>query len=374
MNLLINKWNYPSINLLGAIDNDSGHFPKNFVFDPNHPNDRGHEEFFFSISPGMFKSMEDNKAFPKEIIHNEAIELGKKSKHKKITYVPNHVIHSYTFMFSFKTEFNSKISSIKSFKNNNEISINEKGNIIYTSGNKSFKSKERITKRKWNKIAVSHRYLFSETHIFLNGSLILKISEQNEPVLFKIEQNKRTITYKDIYLYRTALNKTDINAITGGQFLHAGLDLYSPLNDKKLIVNSKIKNYALNDNYAVINSKNDDHKLKAIRGKIIEFNELRKNELKVKYKEPISINKKLYDKYVGNYEIAPGDYFEILKKDDKLYFADRGQETEIFPEAENKFFIKYPAELTIEFISNEKNEVAEMIFNFNGRKMKAQKK
>ncbi len=44
MNLLINSWDVPSVNLLGAIDDGQGRWGRGLWADPFHPNAAGHEE------------------------------------------------------------------------------------------------------------------------------------------------------------------------------------------------------------------------------------------------------------------------------------------------------------------------------------------
>ena len=75
----------------------------------------------------------------------------------------------------------------------------------------------------------------------------------------------------------------------------------------------------------------------------------------------------------GKYEIAKDDYFLFEVKEDKLYFTDRGSSTEILPEAENKFYIHFPGEITFTFEIDESGKVIGMEANFNGYKMKTKK-
>jgi len=54
MNCEINTWDVASINLLGAFDDGDGHFPGKHTFEGDHPDNLGHEEFFYSCVPGLF--------------------------------------------------------------------------------------------------------------------------------------------------------------------------------------------------------------------------------------------------------------------------------------------------------------------------------
>jgi CubicO group peptidase (beta-lactamase class C family) len=79
----------------------------------------------------------------------------------------------------------------------------------------------------------------------------------------------------------------------------------------------------------------------------------------------------LYNSYVGEYDLGSGVHITITKKDDHIYAQVTGQtECEIFPQTQSKFFYKI-ADARIEFVSNEKGEVTEIIFEQNGIKMVA---
>lgn len=73
-------------------------------------------------------------------------------------------------------------------------------------------------------------------------------------------------------------------------------------------------------------------------------------------------NLELYDNYVGKYEFLNGAYIDIFKKDNKLFAQVTGQDAfEIFPESNNKFFAKV-FNASIEFKTNDRGEVTELIF------------
>lgn len=75
----------------------------------------------------------------------------------------------------------------------------------------------------------------------------------------------------------------------------------------------------------------------------------------------------LYDSYVGKYYLD-GTYLNIIKNDNNLYAQLEGQNAfEIFPMTKNNFFAKQ-IEVTIEFVTNDKDEVTEVILEQLGMK------
>ena len=64
MNLLINSWDVPSVNLLGAIDDGGGRWADGFVADPLHPNSAGHTEMAHAFVPTLFDALAAGKPTP----------------------------------------------------------------------------------------------------------------------------------------------------------------------------------------------------------------------------------------------------------------------------------------------------------------------
>ena len=64
MNLLLHAWAVPTVNLLGAIDDGSGHWAAGYYDDALHPNDRGHAELAHAWVPSLFDAMRQGKPLP----------------------------------------------------------------------------------------------------------------------------------------------------------------------------------------------------------------------------------------------------------------------------------------------------------------------
>ena len=91
-------------------------------------------------------------------------------------------------------------------------------------------------------------------------------------------------------------------------------------------------------------------------------------------KEEIDINPKILPEYVGEYELAPTFIVTITTKDDKLFAQATGQpQFEIFPEAEDTFFLKVVAAKLV-FGRDDSGEVVNMTLHQGGQEMKGMKK
>ncbi|WP_414584780.1 serine hydrolase [Scytonema sp. PCC 10023] len=87
----------------------------------------------------------------------------------------------------------------------------------------------------------------------------------------------------------------------------------------------------------------------------------------------IVLDPKIYDSYIGQYQLAPNFILTISKEQDKLYAQATGQPRfELFPESETEFFIK-EVDAQITFVKNIKGQVTHLILHQNGQDLEAKK-
>jgi hypothetical protein len=85
-----------------------------------------------------------------------------------------------------------------------------------------------------------------------------------------------------------------------------------------------------------------------------------------------TLNPAILDKYIGEYSLGPAT-FSISREGDHLMFTAPGQpKVEAFPESETVFFFKI-IDAQVTFLRNEAGIVTELLFELNGRKLKARK-
>ena len=89
----------------------------------------------------------------------------------------------------------------------------------------------------------------------------------------------------------------------------------------------------------------------------------------------VKVDPKIFDAYVGAYEISPGLVFTVTRAGDKLMGQSTGEKKlhELLAENETSFFIKGDPDLDI-FVKDEKGQVTHVIFrSMDGREIKAMK-
>jgi len=86
-----------------------------------------------------------------------------------------------------------------------------------------------------------------------------------------------------------------------------------------------------------------------------------------------TVDPKIYDAYVGQYELTPTFILTVTREGDRLMTQATGQpKLEVFPESETKFFLKaVDAQLT--FVKDESGTVTHVILHQGGKDQKAQK-
>ena len=87
----------------------------------------------------------------------------------------------------------------------------------------------------------------------------------------------------------------------------------------------------------------------------------------------IKLDSRIYDAYVGQYELAPNFIIAITKEGDGLFAQATGQSKfEVFPESETEFFYTV-VDAQITFVRDEKGQVTHLVLHQNGRDIPGKK-
>jgi tetratricopeptide (TPR) repeat protein len=87
----------------------------------------------------------------------------------------------------------------------------------------------------------------------------------------------------------------------------------------------------------------------------------------------IKVDPKIYDSYVGEYQLAPTFTITITSEDGKLMAQATGQSKfELYPTSETDFYLKV-APATVSFVKDAQGKVTELILTQSGRKATAKK-
>ncbi len=283
MNLLINNWDVPSINLLGSIDDGCGRWVNGFDNDPGHPNGGGHEEMFYAITPSLFDAIAMGKPQPSYVDGNGCVRVVD-SSNVALSFTPDDPIHSFTTTFEVRTDGDCILSSISgsagvlentkylsSGKEQTSLQVKkgispfsaslstENGKLVYTSstGKKIF-SKIELPKNKWRRITISHRCAKGETLVYVDDQIIGVLQERIIPESFNLGISG-TADFKNWMVYRSSLNEDEVKALCSGKLIKSSLEIYAPLNDESFIAGQPVNNKAQSLSQAIVKGNNMIH-------------------------------------------------------------------------------------------------------------------
>lgn len=243
MNLLIQTWDVPSINLLGAVDDLSGRWVDGFWADGGHPNDAGHAEMSYTIVPSLFDALESNKPVPKNI-KGSYIKL---SKNKSIAFIPEHIVHPFTTSISFKTGRPGTLLQINDIAGTGTVSVNSQGKLVYSSANSgSVTGSTKVDDNKWHKVTITHYYAKQLTMLYCDSALQGTVGERlvNKGVKIGGAGNPKKLAFKNWLFYRSAMNLEEIKYLAKDSLLKSSLELYAPLDGRKVSVSNPLVNLA----------------------------------------------------------------------------------------------------------------------------------
>jgi hypothetical protein len=85
------------------------------------------------------------------------------------------------------------------------------------------------------------------------------------------------------------------------------------------------------------------------------------------------VDPKIYEKYVGEYQLAPGFIITVRTKDNRIFTQATGQqEVEIYPRSETEFFLKV-VDAQITFVADQSGSVTGLVLHQGGQDMPADK-
>ena len=246
MNVLMNSWDVPSANFLGAVDDGAGRWTKGYANDPGHPNTEGHAEMFYAIVPTLFEAMEQGIPIPKKSAGNGLLRLGNKDGvWSYLDFSPKNTIHSFSLGFFVHSNNDGTLAAIEG-KNSAATVEMKNGMFGYLCSNGSSTGTAIDgTDGRWHHIIVSHRYAHGETLFFVNGDIIGSVKERFAPRKITLGgKNLEEANFKELLIYRSALNDLEVKTIGQGTLLQASLEVYAPLEEHIFNRNKPVKNLA----------------------------------------------------------------------------------------------------------------------------------
>lgn len=230
MNLLIHEWDLPSINLLGAIDNGSGRWADGYQngADIYHPTTDGHREFAYAMVPSLFDAIETGKPQPVRT-SGGSYSLSNQSV---IEFTPEATVHPFTLSFKIKATTDGVIASFANGSNAIGTLKIEDGVLVYQSpSGGTIKGTVNITDNQWHVVSLTHYYAQGRTLLYTDktpaGELVEKLTVGKFTIGDSASADEKA--YSELFFYRSAMVREEIEALCDGRMLKSSLEIYAPL-------------------------------------------------------------------------------------------------------------------------------------------------
>jgi len=274
------QWDVPTVNVLGAIDDGRGHWA--LGWDDKHPQASGHREFLYAFVPSLFEALEKGKPSPVKATGGGFARIA--SGVAPLTFAPQETLHPFALSVMVRTQNDGTLAAISgsSLLTRTETRQNENkpftattlyadkpfvaslavqnGKFGYKPAGGTFLDSGVRADGQWHNIVLSHFTARGETLLFVDGKPAGKVAERLEPKRFvvggpgaaqtgvgadlQVRPGPRQADYKDLFLYRSALNADEIAAMSQGKMLKGSLEVYSPLTDVEFKADSTVENRA----------------------------------------------------------------------------------------------------------------------------------
>ena len=255
------QWDVPTVNVLGAIDDGKGHWA--LGWDDKHPQNSGHHEFLYSFVPSLFEALEKGKPNPVKAAAGGFARIASGSA--PLTFTPEETMHPFALSFMVRTQKDGTLAAISgaTLATRTEIRVTEDkpftattlvadrpfgSSLIVEGGRFGYKSaaKTRVDSgvradAQWHHVVLSHFTARGETLLFVDGKQVGSVAERLEPKNFVVGSAG---DFKDLFLYRSALNADEVAAIHAGKLLKGSLEVYSPLTDAEFKAGGTVENRA----------------------------------------------------------------------------------------------------------------------------------
>jgi lysophospholipase L1-like esterase len=256
------QWDVPTVNVLGAIDDGKGHWA--LGWDDKHPQASGHAEFAYAFVPSLFEALEKGKPNPVKAAGGGFARIS--SGTAPLTFAPEETMHPFALSFMVRTQTDGTIAAISgsTLAARSEVRSNEgkpfsattlvadksfAASLVVQNGRFGYRGASAASgvisdvraDAQWHHVVLSHFTARGETMLFVDGKLAGRVAERLEPKIFVVGNRG---DYKDLFLYRSALNADEVAALHAGKMLKGSLEVYSPLTDADLKADGTVENRA----------------------------------------------------------------------------------------------------------------------------------
>ncbi|MEO5913378.1 MAG: GDSL-type esterase/lipase family protein [Luteolibacter sp.] len=255
MNLLLNTWDVPCINLLGAIDDGTGHWAPGYYFDDGHPNSAGHDELFSSIVPSMFDAIVAGKTTqPQMQGTNGYLRLQRDAAvTSPLLFTPSHPVKSFTLNMRVRSTDTGTVAAIGTGANRATLEIRDNSFVYVGPGGAEVTASLDANDGHWHDVALAHRHATGKSLLYVDGQLKGSVNDSYTPDFFSVGgaagASGRALAplsadFQDVCIYRAAWTEDEALAQDKGALQQASLEICAPLADLAPVQGAPVANCA----------------------------------------------------------------------------------------------------------------------------------
>ena len=239
LNLTIQQWTVPSVNMLGAVDDGSGRWVKAIESDGAHPNSDGHREFSYAIVPSLFDALDAGKEAP-ERQESTAYELGTAAATQHVEFTPENIVHPFTLSFEVNAASAGTLASFENESGMGRLVVDESGNLVYRSPlGGEIVSTVAFTAGSWHTVSLTHYYAWGMTQLYVDGVHAGQLAEKLVVKRFALGGSAAPAEaqYRQLFFWRSGMNAEELAAVAEGKMLRSSLEIYAPLSAEVPLLN-----------------------------------------------------------------------------------------------------------------------------------------
>ena len=272
MNVEQQQWDVPLVNFLGATDDGAGRW--SLGWDDKHPQTSGHREMFYTFVPTLFEALEAGKTTPVKPANGGFARIA--GGRAPLTFVPEGTVHPFAISVMVRAQGNGTVAAVagstlatrkdmrpnegKPFEATTLVAdrpftaalLVQNGKWAYQSAAGTVVDSGVAADARWHHIVLSHYTGWGETHLYVDGKLAGKVTERLEPNRFVIggpgaatgPAGPKQADYRDLFIFRSAINADEVAVLTAGKVLQGSLEVYAPLNDAEFVADGSVENRA----------------------------------------------------------------------------------------------------------------------------------
>ncbi|AMR27276.1 hypothetical protein A0257_09310 [Hymenobacter psoromatis] len=232
LNLLLQGWAVPTVNLLGAVDDGAGHWAAGYWDDALHPNNEGHAELMHAWVPSLFDALRAGKPLPQRT-PTAGVRLGRAGA---LRFVPEALVHPFTQVFSFRTTGCGTLLTLQDSTRAGSLRIGRGGRLTYASAlGGQLTTPASVADGQWHQVMLTHFFARGETILYLDGNPVGSRPERLHTRRLSLggRAAPRGGQFRSWLFYRAGMNADEARALAADSLLRSSLELYAPLDGRR---------------------------------------------------------------------------------------------------------------------------------------------